>query len=351
MGGSSLGPARDIRAARLEEAEPGRDADAEKDRDGGDPPNELWPFLLPGQALHDRSSLPETTVNWAKSCVALAQIINWNGARLGEPVRVRPSFSVTSPMHFFSSAGVRIAYADFAAPGAPGEPVLLIHGFASNHAINWVNTLWTKTLGAAGYRVIALDNRGHGQSEKLYDPASYESSIMAEDARRLLDHLGVERADVMGYSMGARIAAHLALAEPARVRSLLMGGLGIHLVEGVGLPLGIADAMEAPSADVLTDPMQRMFRLFAEQTRSDLKALAACIRGSRQVLSRAEIGSITTPTLVAVGGRDDVAGSGQALADLMPNARFLDIPDRDHNLAVGDKVHKQGVLAFLAERP
>jgi pimeloyl-ACP methyl ester carboxylesterase len=254
-------------------------------------------------------------------------------------------------MHFFSSAGVRIAYADFTAPGGDGEPILLIHGFASNHTVNWVNTLWTKTLGHAGFRVIALDNRGHGQSQKLYEPALYHPSLMAGDARRLLDHLGIERADVMGYSMGARIAAHLALAEPARVRSLLMGGLGIHLVEGVGLPLGIADAMEAPSADVLTDPMQRMFRLFAEQTKSDLKALAACIRGSRQVLSKAEVGSITTPTLIAVGGKDDVAGSAHELADLMPNATALDVPGRDHNLAVGDKVHKQGVLAFLAERP
>jgi pimeloyl-ACP methyl ester carboxylesterase len=258
-------------------------------------------------------------------------------------------------MHFFPSAGVRIAFVDFAPPetvgGAGGDPILLVHGFASNHAVNWVNTLWTKTLGAAGFRVIAFDNRGHGQSEKLYDPADYHTTIMAEDARRLLDHLGIERADVMGYSMGARIAAHLALAHPDRVRSLLMGGLGIHLVEGVGLPLGIADAMEAPSVATLTDQMQRTFRAFAEQTKSDLRALAACIRGSRQVLSQAEVASITTPTLIAVGTKDDVAGSAQDLADLMPNARALDIPGRDHNLAVGDKVHKQGVLAFLAERP
>jgi pimeloyl-ACP methyl ester carboxylesterase len=254
-------------------------------------------------------------------------------------------------MQLFSSAGVRIAFADFAPPGASGEPILLIHGFASNHTVNWVNTLWTKTLTAAGFRVLALDNRGHGQSQKLYEPALYHSSLMAGDALRLLDHLGLERADVMGYSMGARIAAHFALEAPARARSLIMGGLGIHLVEGVGLPLGIADAMEAPSAEGLTDPMQRTFRLFAEQTKSDLKALAACIRGSRQVMSRAEVGAITTPTLVAIGGKDDVAGSGQELADLMPNAGFLEIPGRDHNLAVGDKAHKQGVLAFLAERP
>ena len=122
----------------------------------------------------------------------------------------------------------------------------------------------------------------------------------------------------MGYSMGARITAHMALASPERMRSVLLGGLGIQLVEGVGLPLGIADAMEAPSLDDLTDPMQRMFRAFAEQNGSDLKALAACIRGSRQVLTKQEVASITLPTLVSVGTNDDVSGSGPELAGLMP---------------------------------
>ena len=254
-------------------------------------------------------------------------------------------------MQEFQAPGARIAFADLAPEGGGGDPILLIHGFASTHAVNWVNTAWVRTLTGAGRRVIALDNRGHGRSEKLYRPEDYESSVMAEDARALLDHLGVGRADVMGYSMGARISAHLALAHPERVRSLLLGGLGIHLVEGVGLPLGIADAMEAPSLAGLTDPMQRMFRAFAEQTGSDLQALAACIRGSRQVLTPEEVGRIAAPTLVSVGSADTVAGSGERLAALIPGARFLDIPGRDHNLAVGDKAHKAGVLAFLDERP
>lgn len=246
---------------------------------------------------------------------------------------------------------VEIAYVDLPAVGGAGEPILLVHGFASTHAVNWLAPSWARTLTEAGRRVVAFDNRGHGASSKPHDPAAYATSVMAGDAAALLDHLGIERADVMGYSMGARISAFLALARPERVRSLLLGGLGIHLVEGVGLPLGIADAMEARSLDDLVDPTQRMFRAFADQNRSDLAALAACIRGSRQTLTRGEVGAIATPTLISVGTRDSIAGSAADLAALMPDARALDIPGRDHNLAVGDRVHKAGVLAFLAERP
>jgi len=255
-------------------------------------------------------------------------------------------------MFFFDGPGARIAYLD-APPTGPDlhEPIMLIHGFASTHAVNWVNTLWVKTLTHAGRRVIALDNRGHGQSEKLYAPEDYATPTMAGDALALLDHLGIERADVMGYSMGARITAFLALNHREYVRSATLGGLGHHLVNGLGLPMGIADAMEAPSLDGLTDPMQRMFRAFAEQTKSDLNALAACIRGSRQTLTREEAAAIRVPVLVAVGTKDDVAGNPHEAAALIPGAKALDIPGRDHNLAVGDKVFKEGVLAFLKERP
>ncbi|RFB81214.1 alpha/beta fold hydrolase [Methylovirgula sp. 4M-Z18] len=254
-------------------------------------------------------------------------------------------------MQFFSSQGVEIAYIDVPpTSGDRGEPILLIHGFASTHAINWVNPMWVQVLTRAGRRVIALDNRGHGQSEKLYDPAAYASDVMAQDASNLLDHLGLARVDVMGYSMGARISAFLARAYPRKVRSVVFGGLGNHLVDGVGLPLGIADAMEAPSLDGLTDPMQRMFRAFAEQTKSDLRALAACIRGSRQTLTRGEVREIDCATLVAIGTKDDVAGDAHELAAMLPRGEALDIPGRDHNLAVGDKVYKQGVLAFLETR-
>ncbi|MFT4099184.1 MAG: alpha/beta fold hydrolase [Rhodoblastus sp.] len=253
-------------------------------------------------------------------------------------------------MHFFQSGPARLAYIDESPTAADRhEPILLVHGFASSHAVNWVFPLWVKALTGDGRRTIALDNRGHGRSTKLYDPDAYDTRIMAEDCLHLLDHLAIERADVMGYSMGARISAYLTLNHPDRVRSLVLGGLGYHLVDGVGLPIGIAAAMETEHPDQLTDPQQKTFRAFAEATKSDRKALAACIRGSRQVLTMAEASAIRTPTLICVGTKDDVAGDAHKLAGVMGNARAIDIPGRDHNRAVGDKVYREAVLAFLAE--
>jgi pimeloyl-ACP methyl ester carboxylesterase len=249
-------------------------------------------------------------------------------------------------MPSFKHGEVEIVFLD----EGTGEPVVLVHGFASTKEINWVGPGWMKTLTGAGRRAIALDNRGHGQSSKLYDPAAYHSATMAEDVRALLDHLGIERTDVMGYSMGARISAFLAVHHPARVRSLILGGLGIRLVEGVGLSEDIAEALEAHSLADVSDPTGRLFRSFAEQTKSDLRALAACIRGSRQTLSRAQVAGIRVPALVAVGTNDDVAGSADGLAALIPGARALDIPNRDHMLAAGDKAFKTAVLHFLNQR-
>jgi pimeloyl-ACP methyl ester carboxylesterase len=252
----------------------------------------------------------------------------------------------------FRSGNLTLFYHDASPTGQDrGEPVLLVHGFASNHLVNWVNTGWVDVLARDGRRVIALDNRGHGRSDKPHDPDSYRTEHMAEDAARLLDHLDLGQADVIGYSMGARITAVMAIAHPTRVRSAVLGGLGIHLVDGAGLPSSIAEALEAPSLDAVSGATPRMFRRFAESNGSDLLALAACIRGSRRSLTAEELLGMTCPALVAVGTRDDIAGDPHALVQLLPHGQALDIPDRDHNLAVGDKAHKAGVLRFLAGRP
>ncbi len=247
--------------------------------------------------------------------------------------------------------GVAIAYLVEPAVGVDrGEPILLIHGFASSHAVNWVFPLWVKTLTGAGRRTIVYDVRGHGRSDKAYDPADYTIDVLADEALALLDHLGLERADIMGFSMGARIAAFSQRKAPERVRSLVLGGLGTSLVEGGTLPMGIADAMDAPALESLSDPNQRMFRAFADATKSDRRALAACIRGARQLMARDEVARIECPTLVAVGTLDDIAGDPETLAALMPRGRAFHIEGRDHNKAVGDKTFKKAVLDFLEER-
>jgi pimeloyl-ACP methyl ester carboxylesterase len=247
----------------------------------------------------------------------------------------------------FRHDDVEIAFLD----EGEGEPMVLVHGFASNAVVNWVQPGWVSFLKAAGRRVIALDNRGHGASTKLYDPAAYHSARMAADVAALLDHLGLGRADVMGYSMGARITAFLAMENPLLVRSAIFGGLGSRLVEGMGAPEDVAEALEAPSLAALSDPRTRMFRIFAEQTKSDLRALAACMRGSSQTLTPAQLAAIQVPALVAIGSKDVIAGSAAVLATLLPAGEALEIPGRDHMTAVGDKVFKQGVLSFLAARP
>ena len=250
-------------------------------------------------------------------------------------------------MATFRSADVELAYLD----EGEGDPIVLVHGFASNKEVNWVMPGWTSTLRRDGRRVIALDNRGHGQSAKLYDPAAYHTDIMASDVAALIEHLNLSRADLMGYSLGSRICAVLAARRPELTRSVILGGAGINLIATAGLSDEIADAFEAPSLDDVTDPMGQRFRAFAEQTRSDLRALAACLRGSRQRLRVQDIRGIRAPALVAVGTKDDITGSPHELAALMPNGRAIDIPNRDHMLAVGDKVFKQAALEFLHQRP
>jgi pimeloyl-ACP methyl ester carboxylesterase len=243
----------------------------------------------------------------------------------------------------FDSSGVEIAFID----EGEGPATLLIHGFASNYRVNWVSTSWVRDLLAAGRRVVAFDNRGHGESSKPRHPSAYETPLMAEDARRLLDHLDIRKADVIGYSMGARIAAFLALSHPERVRSAVFSGLGEGMVKGIGPAEPIAAALLAPSLEEVTDERARAFRIFADQTGGDREALAACILAARQALSPTELARIKIPVLVAVGSEDEMAGSAEALAALIPGARAFEIAGRDHMKAVGDRSHKAAVIGFL----
>lgn len=247
-------------------------------------------------------------------------------------------------MKYFMHEDFEIAYVD----RGEGEPILLIHGFASNARVNWDGPSWVSTLNEAGYRVLALDNRGHGASTKSHNSADYTPSNMASDAAALLKHLGISACHVMGYSMGARIGAFLALDYPHLVKTLILGGLGIGLVDGVGDWDPIADALLADDPETITHQRGLMFRKFADQTKSDRLALAACIQTSRVLVTRNQAMTIRQPVFIAVGTKDDIAGDPFELADLMPNAQAFAIEGRDHMLAVGDRTFKSAVLEFLS---
>jgi pimeloyl-ACP methyl ester carboxylesterase len=249
-------------------------------------------------------------------------------------------------MPSFHNGDVEIAYLD----EGEGDPIVLVHGFASSKTVNWVYPTWVSELRKNGYRVIALDNRGHGDSEKLYDSESYHIGIMAGDITALMDHLKIERADIMGYSLGGRMTAWLAHRVPQRLRSAILGGIAMGLIEGGGPGENVAKALEADALEDVTDPIGRTFRAFADQTRSDRRALAACLRGSRRLMTREEAADITVPVLIAVGTEDEIAGSASELGKIISGSKVLDIPNRDHMRAVGDKVYKTGVLEFLSQR-
>src|SRR6202048_429299 len=148
-------------------------------------------------------------------------------------------------MPSFHNGAVEIAYPD----EGGGDPILLVHGFASTKNVNWVYPAWVSELKKNGRRVVALDNRGHGDSSKLYNPEQYHIPIMAAAVSAMLDRHNIGRADIMGYSLGSRMTAWLALSRPQRLRSAILGGIGIGLIEGGGPGEKVAAALEACSPD------------------------------------------------------------------------------------------------------
>ncbi len=250
----------------------------------------------------------------------------------------------------FDSDGVEIAFIDETPDNHVGQSILLVHGFASNIQTNWINTGWVRSLMREGYRVIACDVRGHGRSEKLYDESLYGAPIFAADALRLLQHLGIKKTHVMGYSMGARVSAFLAMQHPSLIQSAIFGGLGSNMVIGLPGARAIAHAFLADSIEEVTHPTANSFRAFAESTGSDLKALAHCILSARAKITKEMVASITVPVLVAVGTEDPIGGSAQDLAAMIPGAKALDLDGLDHMKAVGARSYKDGVTAFLHDQ-
>jgi pimeloyl-ACP methyl ester carboxylesterase len=248
-------------------------------------------------------------------------------------------------MATFDSAGVQIAYDQLGG----GRPVVLVHGFAADRVTNWKAPGWYDLLRDAGYRVAALDCRGHGASDKLYDPDAYGLEKMGGDVLRMMDLLGIERALLMGYSMGAMISSHLLLHHTDRFERVVLGGVGGGMLQPRSDSDVVAAGLEAEDPASLTDVRAKAFRAFADQSNNDRRALAACMRRPRQPLDTAALANVRTPVLVVAGANDTLVGDPAALAAAIPGAKSVVVPGRDHLTAVGDRVYKNAVLSFFAE--
>jgi len=243
----------------------------------------------------------------------------------------------------FDSGGVPIHYEVF----GEGRPIVLVHGFASSLRGNWVDASWVDTL--APYRkVVALDCRGHGESGKPHDPDAYAGSAMTDDVTHLMDHLGIEQTEICGYSMGGGITLRALLRHPQRFTRAVLGGVGDVQRRGGGRP-NVREALLADDPSTITDPIAKGFRVFAERSGNDLRALAAMQQSPRSPLERADLERIAVPVLIVVGEDDRIAGSTGALAEAIPGARLVTIPGREHLTVVPDQRFKDAVVQFLKE--
>lgn len=242
----------------------------------------------------------------------------------------------------FDSNGVPIAYQ----VEGEGEPVLLTHGFALNGTIQW--SMVRPALVNAGYKVISIDNRGHGQSGKPHDPEQYGQE-MVEDQVRLLDHLGIDKAHVIGYSMGGGITLNLLTQHPDRVHSAAITGAGWNmdagdeegwreefaqaLDEGRGFELlfeRLAPPDEAGEGGEGTQQMKAFESLLTQM--NDQKALAAVTR-SRVIgmnPTPEEIAEIDTPTILVIGSRDPIIAAAKSLNEARPDMELVEIDGATH---------------------
>ena len=187
-------------------------------------------------------------------------------------------------MAYFDSDGVQIYFEEH----GKGEPVVLVHGFASRAEHNW-GAGWFDPL-AQHYRVVALDCRGHGKSGKPHDSAAYAGETMGDDVIRLMDHLGIKRTLIMGYSMGGRIVTGLLMLHPERLRAAVLGGIGAASASAPSFDRKpIVDALLAKDISEVKQQRAREFRQFAEATGNDLKALGAIMASSREDFSAEQI--------------------------------------------------------------
>jgi len=260
-----------------------------------------------------------------------------------------PVATAVPPSGSFDSDGVKIHYETF----GDGYPIVLVHGYVLNITWCWENSGLLDALSPVR-RVVALDCRGHGQSDKPHDAAAYGNENMAQDVLNLMDYLGIEKADLLGYSMGGVISCHLLAYHRERFGSVALTGPVVRFILGPTDESGssaMADAMLADDISQVSDPTVRPFRALADAIPdSDRQALAACAQSLEhsQPIPPSDFAGVDIPVIIINGENDDVAGNPDQLVAAIPGARKVIIPGADH-LVVFDPRFREPVLSFLEE--
>ncbi|WGM45942.1 Tropinesterase [Brevundimonas sp. NIBR10] len=248
---------------------------------------------------------------------------------------------------FLTSDGLRLSYRTWGP--TDGTPVVLHHGFAANASTNWESPGVVAALVDQGRRVVAIDARGHGASDKPHDPARYGEVRMAQDLGELVTRLGCEAIDLVGYSMGAVVSLVFASTDP-RVRRLVVGGVGEGVVVCGGVDLralpsvALAEVLEADLIAADTDPGLVAFRAFAELMGSDRLALAAQARSMHR--DPIALDRITVPTLVLAGDADPLAAHPDRLRQALPDARLVSLAG-DHLGVVRNPEFARAIVDFV----
>lgn len=259
----------------------------------------------------------------------------------------------------FDSAGVPIHY--LVTGNEDGEPVVLVHGFVGNIEVQWAGVIPALQN---DFKVIALDCRGHGGSGKPHDPKQYGLE-MVHDVARLLDHLKIDKAHIVGYSMGAGIALAFAIHHPERTRTATLGGGAGPDPDRQKLVAIVADSLEkgeglAPLIIALTPkdrppPTPAAIKLIdaGVQKFNDVEALAAVARGllinQEAIPTEAQIAAIRVPLLAIIGADDPLRSGVDRLQRLVPAAKVVVIEKADHMTAFGRPEFVDGLKVFIKD--
>ena len=242
--------------------------------------------------------------------------------------------------HFTAADGAVLAYREL----GEGRPVVLIHGFFSTAYVNWIRYGHAQLLADAGFRVIMPDLRAHGDSEASPDPARYPSDVLTDDGFALIEHLGLSDFDLGGYSLGARTTLRMLLrgAEPGRA---VIAGMGLRGVTAVAKRNEFFHRVFDGLGHHERGSAEWRSEAFLRTTGGDPVALRLVLDTSVGA-TEAELADILTPSLILMGDADDDHGSGADLADLMPLARFVEVPG-NHMSAVTEPEFGAAIRDFL----